>query len=304
MQAGDRAAPQDPAVAAGPEATPDATVTTTPDATPTSGRPFPSRHVLGMRVDASTYVTAAERIVSWASPAEVEPAAPASPRTRPRPRYVCVANVHMTMEAFDDPSFRDIVNRADLVTSDGMPLVWMLKRLGLRQAERVYGPTLTLHVCEAAAEAGVPVGFYGGAPEAVEGLTAALARRFPDLDVRYAYSPPFRPLTEEEDDRIVADIIASGTRILFVGLGCPKQERWMAAHAQRLPLVQLGVGAAFDFHAGRVKQAPAWMQDRGLEWLFRLAVEPRRLWRRYLVHNPRFVFLAGLQLLGLGWGRD
>ncbi|MFO7547067.1 MAG: WecB/TagA/CpsF family glycosyltransferase [Trueperaceae bacterium] len=271
-----------------------------PDNAPVPEPPFPSRHVLGMRVDASTYVTAANRIVSWAMPGDVELAAP----TSPRPRYVCVANVHMTMEAFDDPSFRDLVNRADLVTSDGMPLVWMLKRLGLRQAERVYGPTLTLHVCEAAAAAGVPVGFYGGAQEAVEGLQAELARRFPDLDVRYAYSPPFRPLTEEEDDQIVADILASGTRILFVGLGCPKQERWMAAHAKRLPVVQLGVGAAFDFHAGRVKQAPAWMQDRGLEWLFRLAVEPRRLWRRYLVHNPRFVFFAGLQLLGVGWGRD
>ncbi len=300
MQAGDRPTSQDPVEAPARDAAPDAVTDARPDAVPTPALAFPSRHVLGMRVDASTYRSAAERIVSWALAGDVSPTA----STDPRPRYVCVANVHMTMEAFDDPSFRDIVNRADLVTSDGMPLVWMLRRLGLPQAERVYGPTLTLHVCEAAAAAGVPVGFYGGAPEAVEGLKAELARRFPDLDVRYAYSPPFRSLSQEEDVDIVAAIVASGARILFVGLGCPKQERWMAKHAQRLPLVQLGVGAAFDFHAGRVKQAPAWMQDRGLEWLFRLAVEPRRLWRRYLVHNPRFVFFAGLQLLGVGWGRD
>lgn len=296
MQAEDRPTSQDRVEAQARDAAPQAG----PGAIPTPALAFPSRHVLGMRVDASTYRSAAERIVSWASAMGDSPTA----STDPRPRYVCVANVHMTMEAFDDPSFRDIVNRADLVTSDGMPLVWMLRRLGLPHAERVYGPTLTLHVCEAAAAAGVPVAFYGGAPEAVEGLKAELARRFPDLDVRYAYSPPFRPLSPEEDAEIVADIVASGARILFVGLGCPKQERWMAEHARRLPLVQLGVGAAFDIHAGRVKQAPAWMQDRGLEWLFRLAVEPRRLWRRYLVHNPRFVFFAGLQLLEVGWGRD
>lgn len=254
--------------------------------------PIASRRILGMRVDACTYASAARRVVAWAR-ADAGHA-----------RYVCVANVHMTMEAFDDASFRRIVNEADLVTSDGMPLVWMLRRLGLPEAERVYGPTLTLHVCEAAAKAGVPVGFYGGSPEAVAGLRAELARRYRDLDVRYAFSPPFRPLTPEEDRRVVDEIVASGARILFVGLGCPKQERWMAEHAPRLPLVQLGVGAAFDFHAGRVKQAPAWMQARGLEWLFRLAVEPRRLWRRYLIHNPRFVLFAGLQLLGVGWNRE
>lgn len=243
-------------------------------------------YVVGMRVDAGTYETATRKVLEWAR--------------EPVPRYVCVANVHMTMEAHDSAEFKAIVNSADMVTSDGVPLVWMLRRLGHPHAERVYGPTLTLHVCEAAAREGVPVGFYGGSPEAVEGLQAELLRRFPDLDVRYAYSPPFRQLTPEEDERVVQDILASGVRVLFVGLGCPKQERWMAAHKDRLPLVQLGVGAAFDFHAGRVKQAPRWMQDRGLEWLFRLAMEPRRLWKRYLYNNPRFVALAAMQLLGRG----
>lgn len=243
-------------------------------------------YVVGMRVDAGTYETATRKVLEWAR--------------EPVPRYVCVANVHMTMEAHDSAEFKAIVNSADMVTSDGVPLVWMLRRLGHPHAERVYGPTLTLHVCEAAAREGVPVGFYGGSPEAVDGLQAELLRRFPDLDVRYAYSPPFRQLTPEEDERVVQDILASGVRVLFVGLGCPKQERWMAAHKDRLPLVQLGVGAAFDFHAGRVKQAPTWMQDRGLEWLFRLAMEPRRLWKRYLYNNPRFVALAAMQLLGRG----
>src|SRR5690606_7268495 len=142
------------------------------------------------------------------------------------------------------------------------------------------------------------VAFYGGTPEALAGLQTELTSRYPGLDIRFAYSPPFRPLTPEEDEAVVADIIASGARILFVGLGCPKQERWMAAHKERLPLVQLGVGAAFDFHAGRIKQAPSWLQDLGLEWLFRLAVEPRRLWKRYLYNNPRFIAYAAMQLLG------
>jgi len=244
-----------------------------------------SRFILGMRVDAGNYTTSTERIIRWAMDL--------------RQCYVCVANVHMTMEAHDSPEFKKIVNNADMVTSDGMPLVWMLRRLGLPDAERVYGPTLTLHVCEAAAAQGVPVGFYGGSPEAVEDLVAELSNRFPSLDVRYAYSPPFRSLTPEEDTKIVKDIAASGARILFVGLGCPKQERWMAAHKDQLALVQIGVGAAFDFHAGKVKQAPAWMQDRGLEWLFRLLMEPRRLWKRYLYNNPRFMALAAMQLLGI-----
>src|SRR5690606_14031939 len=123
------------------------------------------------------------------------------------PRYVCVANVHMTMEAHDAAEFKAIVNAADMVTSDGVPLVWMLRRLGDSDAERVYGPTLTLHVCEAAAREGVPVGFYGGSPEAIEGLKAELLKRFPGLDIVYAYSPPFRQLTPEEDEQVVRDIV-------------------------------------------------------------------------------------------------
>jgi N-acetylglucosaminyldiphosphoundecaprenol N-acetyl-beta-D-mannosaminyltransferase len=241
--------------------------------------------ILGMRVDPTSYEEATEKVLLWAAAGES--------------RYVCVANVHMLMEAHDDPSLRALVNAADLVTPDGMPLVWMLRKLGHPHQERVCGPELTSRVCAEAARRGVPVGFYGGHPEALEALVRNLSARFPGLRVVYAYSPPFRPLTPEEDERVTEEINASGAQILFVGLGCPKQEWWMAEHKGRVRAVMLGVGAAFDFHAGRVRQAPVWMQRAGLEWLFRLVQEPRRLWRRYLKHNPRFLLLAFLQLTGM-----
>ena len=255
---------------------------------PTLGPPAldtapPHRTVLGLRVDATSYDDGARRVLTWASDE--------------RGRYVCVANVHMTMEGVDDPAFQRLVNDADLVTPDGMPLVWALRRLGVEGATRVYGPTLTLSVCELAAREAVPVGFYGGRQEAIERLVPNLRARFPDLRVTFAESPPFRALTPEEDEAVIDRIRASGARILFVGLGCPKQERWMAAHRDRLPLVQLGVGAAFDFHAGTVRQAPPALQRAGLEWAFRMAMEPRRLAGRYLRNNPRFVWYLGRQLL-------
>ncbi len=209
--------------------------------------------------------------------------------------YVCVANVHMVMEAYDDAEFRQIVNAADLVTPDGMPLVWVMRLQGLRQQERVYGPALTQFVLEAANREGIPVGFYGSTPQTLEKLKRNVQQRYPSLKIAYLYAPPFRPLTPEEDEEVVRAINDSGTRILFVGLGCPKQERWMAAHKGRVQAVMLGVGAAFDFLAGVKPQAPRWMQRAGLEWLFRLASEPRRLWRRYLLNNPRFVLLVLLQ---------
>jgi N-acetylglucosaminyldiphosphoundecaprenol N-acetyl-beta-D-mannosaminyltransferase len=178
-----------------------------------------------------------------------------------------------------------------------VPLVWMMRRLGFPQQERVYGPDLTLRILEAAAQEGIPVGFYGSTPQTLERLLENLRRRFPALQVAYRCSPPFRPLTPEEDDAVVREMNASGTRVLFVGLGCPKQERWMAAHKGRVQAVMMGVGAAFDFLAGLKPQAPRWMQRAGLEWLFRLLSEPRRLWRRYFYHNPRFTVLALSQLL-------
>jgi N-acetylglucosaminyldiphosphoundecaprenol N-acetyl-beta-D-mannosaminyltransferase len=201
------------------------------------------------------------------------------------------------MEAHDSPEFRDVMNGADLVTSDGMPLVWLLRLLGVREATRVYGPDLTPAVLEAAADAGIPVGFYGGSPAVLAELVRRVTGRYRGLTVAYAESPPFRPATAEEDARTTRAISDSGARILFVGLNTPKQDRWMQAHRGRVPAVMLGVGAAFDFLAGSKPQAPRWMQRSGLEWTFRLATEPRRLWRRYLRHNPRFAVLAFTELL-------
>lgn len=250
----------------------------------------PSRTVLRTRVDATSYADATERIVAWAKAGERG--------------YVCAANVHMVMEGWDSPDFQAVVNGARLVTPDGMPLVFMLRRQGLGAQSRVYGPDLMLHLCEAAARDGVPIGLFGATDGSLSVLQANLSARFPALRIAYAFAPPFRPLTDEEDALEVGRIRDAGVRLLFVGLGCPKQERWMAAHADRLDVIQVGVGAAFDFHAGRVRQSPAVLQRLGLEWAFRFAMEPRRLWRRYLRHNPRFVALATLQLLGKRWSPD
>jgi N-acetylglucosaminyldiphosphoundecaprenol N-acetyl-beta-D-mannosaminyltransferase len=214
-------------------------------------------------------------------------------------RYACIANVHMLMECYDSEPFQNIVNQADLVTPDGMPLVWMMRMKGIRHQERVYGPTLMLRLLEAAAGQGIPVGFYGGQPRVLESLVARMRACYAGLNVTFALSPPFSEMSSKEDEELVQKINQSGPRILFVGLGCPKQEIWMARHRERIQAVMLGVGAAFDFHAGVKPQAPAWLQRIGLEWSFRLLSEPRRLWRRYLYHNPRFVLLALADLLGL-----
>lgn len=218
-----------------------------------------------------------------------------------RSGYVCVSNVHMVMEAHDDPAFAEVVKGSRFATSDGMPLVWMLRAQGLKEAERVYGPTLTWELCASAAREGLPIGLYGGTEQSLDAFKAVLGERYPDLEVACAISPPFRPLTPEEDAEYTARLRDSGARIIFVGIGCPRQEKWMAAHTERLPNAMLfGVGAAFDFHSGRVRQSPPVLQKLGLEWAFRLAMEPRRLWRRYVIHNPRFVLLAFWQLVRNG----
>lgn len=246
-----------------------------------------ARYVLGMRVDATSYDSATDQILEWASLSQT--------------RCVCEAPIHMVMESYDAPDYQRCINDADLVTPGGMPIVWFMRLLGVRGQPRVYGPELTLRVCEAAARAKVSVGFLGGTAEVVRDLARNLERRYPGLPVVFSYSPPFRPSTPQEDQEVCAQIAASGCRILFVGLGCPKQERWMAEHRDRVRAVMLGVGAAFDFISGHKPQAPGWLRSMGGEWLFRLATEPRRLWRRYAYHNPRFVALAGWQLLRWWW---
>jgi N-acetylglucosaminyldiphosphoundecaprenol N-acetyl-beta-D-mannosaminyltransferase len=213
--------------------------------------------------------------------------------------YVCVTSVNGIMESQQSPDLRAIHNDAGMVTPDGMPLVWLSHLTGHKNVERVYGPDLMLAVCEASLKEGYRHFLYGGEEGIPELLAQQLQKRFPGLCITGTYSPPFRPLTPEEDAAIIQTINKSGADIVWVGLSTPKQELWMADHVGKLnAAVLIGVGAAFDFHAGVKKQAPHWVQRHGFEWLFRLLSEPRRLWRRYLIYNPLFLGLVFLQLIG------
>ena len=204
--------------------------------------------------------------------------------------YVCLANVHMIMEALDDPSFFSVLDQAEAVVPDGMPLVWSLRATGFPESERVAGIDLTTAVLDLAQEKGLVVGFLGGQPEVLERLVSLVGSRWPPLRVLYAHSPPFRAQSENEAEQQIHEINSSGVQLLFVGLGCPKQERWMAANRANTPAVMLGVGAVFDVLSGAKPHAPALIRRLGLEWLFRLVLEPRRLLVRYARHNPRFVW--------------
>jgi N-acetylglucosaminyldiphosphoundecaprenol N-acetyl-beta-D-mannosaminyltransferase len=207
------------------------------------------------------------------------------------PTYVCVAATHTVMAAHDDEELRDAVLGADFTVPDGQPLVWALRMLGHELSDRVYGPTLMDLACERAARTGRRFYLYGGRNQgALAQLARTLRLRHPGLQIVGGHVPPFRPLTETEEQAVVADIERCRADVVWVGIGVPKQEKWMARMRPRLSTpVLVGVGAAFDFHAGLIPQAPDWMQRTGLEWLFRLVQEPRRLWRRYLRYNPRFV---------------
>lgn len=217
-----------------------------------------------------------------------------------RPAYVCVSTVHCIMEAQHNARYRRILNESYLTTPDGMPLVWVSRLQDYHGTARVYGPDLMLEMFALSETAGFRHFLYGGAEGVAEQLAKRLAERFPNARVVGTYSPPFRELTPKEDTEVVRQINESGADLVWIGLGTPKQDYWMASHLGRVSApVMLGVGAAFDFHAGRKKQAPRWMQRSGLEWLFRLLTEPRRLWYRYLVYNPLFVLLVIAQLLGL-----
>ncbi len=214
--------------------------------------------------------------------------------------YVCVCTAHGVAEARRDPTYRAVLNGASLVTPDGMPMVWLARRAGYRQVTRVYGPDLLLEVCRWSVERGWRHYFYGGAPGVADRLAGRLRHRFPGLQVAGVESPPFRPLTAQEEDAMVARLNAARPDIVWVGLGAPRQDLWMACYRDRLDApVLVGVGAAFDFLAGVKPQAPRWMRERGLEWLFRLACEPRRLWRRYLLLGPVFLWHVFLQQTGL-----
>jgi N-acetylglucosaminyldiphosphoundecaprenol N-acetyl-beta-D-mannosaminyltransferase len=245
--------------------------------------PFATRPILGVNVAVSSYDEVIQRSLLWAHQRDS--------------RALFFAAVHMIMEAVDDLDFLPQLNAAGTIFPDGVPLVWALRSMGESHAQRVCGPDAMAALLAAAESAGVPAGFYGGSPATLDALVRTVHLRHPDLKVAYAESPPFRPLTSEEDAAVVQRINSSGARLLFVGLGCPKQEHWIVDHLGRVHAVMFAVGAAFDFIAGGKRRAPRWMQRCGLEWVFRFATEPRRLAMRYLKHNPRFVLMFLRQLI-------
>jgi N-acetylglucosaminyldiphosphoundecaprenol N-acetyl-beta-D-mannosaminyltransferase len=213
-----------------------------------------------------------------------------------RKGYITVTGVHGVSEAQDDPDFRRILNRAFLCTPDGMPMVWMGRLAGEKQIDRVYGPDLMELICATGVSLGWKHFFYGGAPGVVEELRTRLERRFPGMKVVGTFTPPFRPLNPQEESALAAQVAAAKPDLFWVGLSTPKQERFMAAYLPKLDAtLMVGVGAAFDFYAGKVKQAPRWIQRGGLEWAYRISQEPRRLWKRYARNNPLFVGRVFLQ---------
>lgn len=245
--------------------------------------------VLGTRIDAIHWEQCLDRIAGWASGRES--------------RYVCMCNVHSIVTARREPAFRTIINSADFALPDGAPVAWCLQRRGFPDQQRINGPDLMWRCCAKAAEDNLSIFMYGCSMETLRRLGARLAREFPGLKLAGSHAPPFRQLTAEEDAQVVRMIETSGAQIVFVALGCPKQEAWMAAHRGRIRAVMIGVGAAFDYHAGVVQRAPRWMREAGMEWLYRLLSEPGRLWRRYLVTNTLFIaYLFGELLRGRSQG--
>lgn len=229
------------------------------------------------------YSKTSDRVLEWALSGEQH--------------YVCICNVHSVTSSKWDPELKQSLRQASLNTTDGMPLVWLLRRLGQSTASRVYGPTLMLKLLEKAVVQNARIAFYGGHPDRMPKLIENLKQWFPNIQIVATVIPPFRPLTEDEDREATRTLVDARPHITFVGIGCPKQENWMRAHKDQIPGVMLGVGAAFDFHAGAVKQAPSWLQRAGLEWAFRLAMEPKRLFKRYTTTNPVFIGLALTQIV-------
>jgi exopolysaccharide biosynthesis WecB/TagA/CpsF family protein len=235
----------------------------------------PREDVIGVQVSCVDYQAAVARIIQGAEHGESG--------------VVSCHSVHAVVTASLDPSLRDMVNEFSMVTPDGQPVRWALNLLhGAGLGDRVYGPELMLRVCRQAAEKQLPIYLYGGSPETLQALERQLCKNFPALRIAGAESPPFRALTDEENEAACQRIHNSGAKIVFIGLGCPKQDYFAAKNANRIPAILMCVGAAFDFHAGTKPTAPSWMQRVGLEWLFRLSCEPRRLWKRYLFTNTIF----------------
>lgn len=233
--------------------------------------------ILGVEVSAVDIGAVCEQVERWIADRER--------------RYVCVTGVHGIMESRRDEELRRIHNESGLTVPDGMPTVWAGRYVGAAGIGRVYGPEMMIAVCELAARRGWRSFFYGGAPGTGQRLERAMRDRIPGLATAGTFTPPFGDLTPEEDREAVEAIDAAGAQLVWVGLSTPRQERWMAAHVERLraPCVLFGVGAAFDVNAGLRRDAPRWVGRLGMQWLFRLCQEPRRLWRRYLLNNPAFL---------------
>lgn len=239
-------------------------------------------YVLGAFIDALSWDDAIEKIIAWGAVYES--------------RYICICNVHSVVTTTLDPELKKAVNQADMSTPDGAPVAWALRRLGFSSQERINGPDLMWRYLAAAERLGQTVFFYGSTEAILEKLRAAVAASFPRLIVAGTHSPPYRELSEIEAEEELRLINNSGANVLFVGLGCPKQEKWMAAHRGKVSALMIGVGAAFDYHSGTTKRAPLWMQHKGLEWLYRLCTEPRRLFKRYLITNTLFIIGVARQL--------
>jgi len=243
--------------------------------------------IINVGIDTTSYIDAGDRIIDLAK--------------QSKSCYIVIANVHVVMTAYWHQSYAQVLANAEIVTPDGMPLVWGLRSLGVKNQQRVYGPDLTLALCDRVAQENIPIYLFGATTETLHKLEQNLKSRFPNLAIAGKHAPPYLELNNPkfevqltEDLEIIAK---SGAKIVFVALGCPKQELWMSYACDRLPAVMIGVGAAFDFHSGQVSQAPRWMMAIGLEWLYRFSQEPIRLWRRYLINNPCFVILFGIQYL-------
>jgi N-acetylglucosaminyldiphosphoundecaprenol N-acetyl-beta-D-mannosaminyltransferase len=248
--------------------------------------PSPERireKVLGVPVDVLNWTDALDCIFAWA--------------LRRESRAVCICNVHSIITARQNPAHAHALKSADMVTADGAPVAWMLRRKGHGDQERISGPDLMWTFCRMAPEAGIETFLYGGTLATLRILERRLRKEFPGIKIVGAFAPPFGALSAEEDAAIVDMINQSGAQIVWVGLGCPKQEAWMHAHRGRVNAVMVGVGAAFDFHAGIVKRAPLWMRQHGLEWLHRLLQDPRRLATRYIVGNSIFMMAVLLDSL-------
>jgi N-acetylglucosaminyldiphosphoundecaprenol N-acetyl-beta-D-mannosaminyltransferase len=238
--------------------------------------------VIGVPIDALSWVEVRTALMRWAKARES--------------RYVCICNVHSVVTARQDALLSQIINESDMATPDGAPVAWTLRAKGFSGQERINGPDLMWSLCNDAQAFGVRVGLFGSSPATLSRLETVLRLTFPRLEIAYSVSPPFRQIAEEEDSATCSAMNACGIGLLFVALGCPKQEAWIAAHRGRVHAVMLGVGAAFDYHAGTISRAPKWMRSVGLEWLHRLLSEPSRLWKRYFLTNSVFIFATGREL--------